>query len=54
VLNELLARCTGGPVDVATAYFAISGYRLVRERLCQAGAIRRLIGAGIDLCSSPS
>lgn len=45
VLNELLARCVGGPVDVATAYFAISGYRLVRERLGQAGALRLLIGA---------
>jgi SNF2 family DNA or RNA helicase len=45
VLNELLARCAAGPVDVATAYFAISGYRLVRERLCQAGAFRLLIGA---------
>lgn len=45
VLNELLARCAGGPVDVATAYFALSGYRLVRERLCQAGVLRLLIGA---------
>ena len=33
------AQCTfsspvvGGPIDVATAYFAISGYRLVKERL---------------------
>ncbi len=45
VLNELLARCAGGPVDVATAFFAVSGYRLVRERLSQAGALRLLIGA---------
>lgn len=45
VLNELLAHCAGGPVDVATAYFAVSGYRLVRERLRHAGAFRLLIGA---------
>jgi superfamily II DNA or RNA helicase len=44
-LNELLALCADGPVDVATAYFSISGYRLVRERLCQTGAFRLLIGA---------
>ena len=57
VLNELLARCAGGPVDVATAYFSVSGYRLVRERLCQAGALRLLIGAepmaGTDLGLRP-
>ena len=32
-LNELLGQCGGSPVDIATAYFSISGYRLVRERL---------------------
>jgi hypothetical protein len=32
VLNALLACCAGAPVDVATAYFAISGDRLVREQ----------------------
>jgi DNA-binding transcriptional regulator YbjK len=32
-LNELMDRCRGGPLDIATAYFAISGYKLVRERL---------------------
>ena len=36
---------SGGPIDVATAYFAISGYRLVKERLHQMGAMRLLIGA---------
>ena len=30
-LNELLAQSTGKPLDIATAYFAISGYRLVRK-----------------------
>ncbi len=58
VLNELLQSCAGGPVDVATAYFAISGFRLVRERLCQAGAFRLLIGsdpqAGTDVGLKPS
>lgn len=44
-LNEPLARCAAGPMDLATAHFAISGYRLVRERLCQVGAFRLLIGA---------
>ena len=44
-LNDLLAQSAGKPVDVATAYFAISGYRLVRERLCHVGAFRLLIGA---------
>jgi SNF2 family DNA or RNA helicase len=44
-LNALLERCVGGPIDVATAYFAISGYRLVKERLHQMGAMRLLIGA---------
>ena len=45
VLNALLERCANGPIDVATAYFAISGYRLVKERLHQMGAMRLLIGA---------
>jgi SNF2 family DNA or RNA helicase len=45
VLNELLAQSSGCPVDIATAYFAISGFRLVRERLVQAGTFRLLIGA---------
>lgn len=44
-LNQLLVRAGAGPVDVATAYFSISGYRLVREGLHRAGAFRLLIGA---------
>ena len=44
-LNELLGQCAGSPVDIATAYFSISGYRLVRERLHQSGALRLLIGS---------
>jgi hypothetical protein len=30
-LNELLAQSLGQPLDIATAYFAISGYRLVKQ-----------------------
>jgi SNF2 family DNA or RNA helicase len=45
VLNDLLARSAGRPLDIATAYFAISGYRAVRDHLHQVGAFRLLIGA---------
>lgn len=45
VLNELLAHTTGKPFDVATAYFSISGYRLVQDQLQQVGAFRLLIGS---------
>ena len=45
VLNAVLERYAGGLVDIATAYFAISGYRLVSERLHDAGAFRLLIGS---------
>jgi hypothetical protein len=44
-LNELLAQSGGKPLDIATAYFAISGYQLVREGLHQLGAFRLLLGA---------
>src|SRR5579864_2795796 len=44
-LNELLAKSAGKPLDIATAYFAISGYRLVKDRLHQVGAFRLLLGA---------
>src|SRR5438105_10413935 len=44
-LNELLAQSAGKLLDVATAYFAISGYRLVKESLHQVGAFRLLLGA---------
>jgi len=45
VLNALLAESAGRPVDVATAYFSVSGYRLVKDRLHQVGAFRLLLGA---------
>lgn len=45
VLNELLARSAGCPFDVATAYFSISGYRLLSQTLPPLGAFRLLLGA---------
>src|SRR5947209_5445326 len=58
VLNDLLVRSAGRPLDVATAYFAISGYRLVKDGLHQLGAFRLLLGAepqtGADLGLCPS
>src|SRR5437588_2677603 len=44
-LNELLAKSVGKPLDIASAYFAISGYRLVREGLHQVGAFRLILGS---------
>src|ERR671937_2649292 len=44
-LNELLAQSAGKPLDIATAYFAISGYRLVKEGLHQVGSFRLILGA---------
>jgi hypothetical protein len=57
-LNELLAQSVGKPLDIASAYFAISGYRLVKEGLHQVGAFRLILGtephAGADLGLRPS
>jgi hypothetical protein len=57
-LNELLAKSEGKPLDIATAYFAISGYRLVQEGLRGLGAFRLLIGSdpktGADVGLRPS
>jgi SNF2 family DNA or RNA helicase len=44
-LNELLAQCVGKPLDIASAYFAISGYGLVKDGLHQVGAFRLILGA---------
>lgn len=44
-LNELVAQCVSKPLDIATAYFAISGYRLVKDGLHDVGALRLLLGA---------
>src|SRR5437667_9273635 len=58
VLQELLAESIGRPLDIATAYFAISGYRLVRQGLHQLGAFRLLLGAephsGADVGLKPN
>jgi superfamily II DNA or RNA helicase len=58
VLNSLLAETAGKPFDVATAYFSISGYRLVKDGLHQVGAFRLLIGAdphtGADIGLKPN
>jgi len=57
-LNELLAKSAHRPLDVATAYFAISGYRLVKDGLHQVGAFRKLFGAephlGADIGLQPN
>jgi SNF2 family DNA or RNA helicase len=45
VLNTLLAQSAGRTADVATAYFSISGYRLLQAGLAQLGAFRLLLGA---------
>ncbi|MBY0526965.1 MAG: hypothetical protein K2R98_26465 [Gemmataceae bacterium] len=44
-LNELLAQSVAQPLDIATAYFTISGYRLVKQRLHMADPFRLLLGA---------
>src|SRR5271169_2232646 len=44
-LNDLLAQSVGKPLDIASAYFAISGYRFVQEGLHQVGAFRLILGA---------
>jgi hypothetical protein len=57
-LNELLTQSVGKPLDIATAYFAISGYRLVKEGLHQVGAFRLVLGAephtGVDFGLKPN
>ncbi len=44
-LDELLGATGSRPFDVATAYFAISGYREVKDGLHRVGAFRLLIGS---------
>src|SRR2546426_9825121 len=57
-LNDLLVQSVGKTLDIATAYFAISGYRLVKERLHQVGAFRLILGsephAGVDVGLRPN
>ncbi|MBN8595700.1 MAG: helicase [Anaerolineae bacterium] len=44
VLNYLLQRQTGQQVDVATAYFSVRGYELIREALHAVRHFRLLLG----------
>jgi len=44
-LNELLAERATTSLDIASAYFAVSGYRLVREGLQGLTSFRLLLGA---------
>src|SRR5438067_4126650 len=57
-LKELLAQSVGKPLDIATAYFAISGYRLVKEGLHQVGVFRLILGSephtGVDVGLLPN
>lgn len=57
-LNELLAQSSEKPLDIATAYFAISGYRLVKDTLHQVGAFRLILGSephtGVDVGLRPN
>lgn len=57
VLAELLTATEGKPADIATAYFTVSGYRLVKDALHGVGAFRLLLGsepqAGLDLGLKP-
>jgi PLD-like domain len=43
-LDELLARSVGKPLDIATAYFSISGYKIVKDGLHKLGGFRLLLG----------
>jgi hypothetical protein len=43
-LNDLLGQSTGKPLDIATAYFSISGYKIVKDGLHKLGAFRLLLG----------
>src|SRR3990172_2488286 len=44
VLNALLSERAGHSLDIATAYFNIGGYRLLRERLASVRSFRLLLG----------
>jgi hypothetical protein len=44
-LRELLDHGRGCPVDIASAYFSISGWELLSEGLRGVGALRLLLGS---------
>ncbi len=48
VLNELLEQSDAKPLDIATAYFSISGYRIVKGGLHKLGGFRLLLGTDPD------
>src|SRR5271157_104832 len=52
-LSELLEQSVDRPLDIATAYFSIGGYRIVKDGLHKLGAFRLLLGtdpqSGTDL-----
>jgi hypothetical protein len=56
-LKELLDQTAGMPLDIATAYFSISGYKMLKDGLQHVGAFRLLLGAepqtGQDLGLKP-
>lgn len=43
-LRRLAAHCRDCPVDIATAFFSVSGYRLLKDELDAVGAFRLLLG----------
>jgi hypothetical protein len=43
-LNDLLGQSAGKPLDIATAYFSISGYKMLKDGLHKLGAFRLLLG----------
>jgi hypothetical protein len=51
--SELLEQSVDRPFDIATAYFSISSYRIVKDGLHKLGAFRLLLGtdqqSGVDL-----
>ncbi len=53
VLNDLLAHHKGHALDIATAYFTVGGWQLLRDGLNSLGNFRLLLGdepeAGADL-----
>lgn len=48
VLNYLLQRQTGQKVDIATAYFSVRGYNLIREPLSSVRHFRLLLGDNLQ------
>ena len=44
VLNQLLASYIGRSLDVASAFFSVKGFELLREHLENVGSFRLLLG----------